>query len=100
LRLPRAKRNKLEIYNDVLNAIRLDLMDGDAKPTRIASRSNFAYDKLTRYLGELEGKAMITQNPLAITEKGRDFIQDYDRISGFLQEMGVKYLAIPRKEAW
>ena len=78
--------------------MKLDLMDEEAKPTRIASKSNFAYDKLARYLGELEEKAMTTQNPLAITEKGRDFIEDYDRIGGFLHEMGVKYLAIPKRE--
>ena len=59
------------------------------------SLSNLAYDKLARYLDELEGKAMIVKEPLGITDKGRDFLQDYDRIRGFVQEMGVKYLDIP-----
>jgi predicted transcriptional regulator len=95
--LPKAKRNKLEIYNDILSAIKLELSDGEAKPTRVQSKSNLAYDKLMRYLGELEGRAMITQEPLMITEKGRDFLQDYDRIEGFLEEMGLKYLALPRR---
>jgi predicted transcriptional regulator len=82
----------MEIYNDVLSAIKLELINGEAKPTRVQSLSNLAYDKLTRYLGELEGRDMITQNPLGITEKGRDFLLDYDRIKDFLSEMGVKYL--------
>ena len=43
---------------------------------------------------------MITLEPLLITEKGRDFLQDYDRIEGFLEEMGVKYLAVPRRVSW
>jgi predicted transcriptional regulator len=98
--LPKPKRNKLEIYNDILSAIKLELMDGDARPTRIQVKSNLAYDKLMRYLGELEGKMMITQSPLAITEKGRDFLQDYDRIRDFLDEMGVKYLDAARRVAW
>ena len=34
---------------------------------------------------------MILQSPLLITEKGRDFLQDYDRISNFILEMGIKY---------
>jgi predicted transcriptional regulator len=93
--LPKPKRNRLEIYNDILCAIKVELISGEAKPTRVQSLSNLAYDKLTRYLGELEGKNMITQNPLAITVKGRDFLQDYDRIRDFLSEMGVKYLAEP-----
>jgi predicted transcriptional regulator len=78
------KRNKMEIYNDILNAINLELTNDEAKPTRVQSLSNLAYDKLVRYLNELERKKMILQNPLPITEKGRDFLQDYDRIKAFL----------------
>ena len=65
-----------------------------AKPTRVQLRSNLAYDKLARYLDELENKEMILQSPLLITEKGRDFLQDYDRISNFVLEVGTKYLDI------
>lgn len=93
--MPKPKRNKMEIYNDILQAIRIELTNGEAKPTRVQSLSNLAYDKLARYLDELEGRAMIVKEPLGITDKGRDFLQDYDRIRGFVQEMGVKYLDIP-----
>ena len=41
---------------------------------------------------------MILQSPLVITEKGRDFLQDYDRISNFVHEMGIKYLDISPDE--
>ncbi len=85
----------MEIYNAILSAIRAELAEGEAKPTRIQPRSNLAYDKLVRYLGELSEKAMITQEPLGITEKGREFLDDYHRIEGFLEEMGVKYLTVP-----
>ena len=72
--------------------------DSVAKPTRVQLRSNLAYDKLARYLDELENRKMILQSPLLITEKGREFLQDYDRISNFILEMGVKYLDIPPDE--
>jgi predicted transcriptional regulator len=87
----------LELYNDILKAIVEEITNDDggvAKPTRVQLRSNLAYDKLARYLDELENKKMILQNPLLITEKGRDFLQDYDRISNFILEMGIKYLDI------
>jgi predicted transcriptional regulator len=64
----------------------------------VQSLSNLAYDKLVRYLDELEGRNMIRQDPLGITEKGRDFLQDYDRINDFLLVMGVKYLDVPERE--
>ncbi len=98
--MPKAKRNKMEIYNDILSALKHELNFGEARPTRIQSKSNLAYDRLTRYLRELETKEMITNNPLALTQKGHDFLQDYDRIKEFLEEMGVKYLTIPRRQLY
>lgn len=86
------------MYNDILKAIVDEITNTDdnvAKPTRVQLRSNLAYDKLARYLNELETKKMIVQSPLLITEKGKDFLQDYDRISNFVLEMGIKYLDIP-----
>ena len=89
------------MYNDILKAIVAEITNDDdrmAKPTRVQLRSKLAYDKLARYLDELETKKMILQRPLLITEKGKDFLQDYDRISNFILEMGIKYLDIPSNE--
>jgi predicted transcriptional regulator len=90
----------MEIYNDILSAIKAELTNGEAKPTRVQSLSNLAYDKLVRYLKELETKEMIAQDPLRLTEKGHDFLQDYDRIRDFIAAMGVKYLDIPGRESY
>jgi predicted transcriptional regulator len=58
----------MEIYNDNLNAIKVELTYGEEQPTRVQSVSNLVYDKLFRFLDELESKKMIIQNPLRITE--------------------------------
>jgi predicted transcriptional regulator len=96
--LPNPKRNKMEICNDILSAIKAELTNGEAKPTRVQTLSNLAYDKFANYLNELESKKMIMQNPLDITEKGYDFLQDYDRIREFVSAMGVKYFDIRGRE--
>ncbi len=67
-------------------------MEYEVKPTRVQLRSNLAYDKFARYLDELKSNEMIVQDPLRITEKGRDFLQDYDRIANFVLDMGIRYL--------
>ena len=90
----------MEIYNDILSAINLELTNGAAKPTRVQSLCNLAYDKLVRYLNELEFKKMIIQDPLQITEKGQDFLQDYNRIKGFVLDMGIKYLGVSEREIY
>lgn len=84
----------MEIYNDILSAIKSELTSGEAKPTRVQTLSNLAYDKLVRYLSELEGKQMVALNPLRITDRGHDFLQDYDRIRDFVSAMGVKYFDV------
>ena len=90
----------MEIYNDILNAIKVELTNGEAKPTRVQTLSNLAYDKLIRYLDELQSKKMIVQNPLRITEKGYDFLDDYDRIRDFVSAMNIKYFDITRREVY
>lgn len=90
----------MEIYNDILSAINLELTNGEAKPTRVQPLCNLAYDKLVRYLNELEVKKMIIQDPLQITEKGQDFLQDYNRIKGFVLDMGIKYLGVSEREIY
>lgn len=98
--MPKPKRNKMEIYNDILSAIKVELTNGEAKPTRVQVLSNLAYDKLARYLDELESRQMIVKSPLKITDKGHDFLQDYRRIHSFVLEMGVKYLDAPGRELY
>jgi predicted transcriptional regulator len=90
----------MEIYNDILSAINLELTNGEAKATRVQSLCNLAYDKLVKYLNELEVKKMIIQDPLQITEKGQDFLQDYNRIKGFVLDMGIKYLGVSEREIY
>ncbi|MFL6473643.1 MAG: winged helix-turn-helix domain-containing protein [Nitrososphaera sp.] len=98
--MPKPKRNKLEIYNDILSAIEVELTNGEAKPTRVQSLSNLAYDKFVRYLDELESKEMILQNPLMMTEKGYDFLQDYDRIRDFVNAMNIKYFSFVGRQIY
>jgi predicted transcriptional regulator len=88
----------MEIYNDILSAIKSELTSGEVKPTRVQTLSNLAYDKLVRYLNELEGKQMVALNPLRITDRGHDFLQDYDRIRDFVSAMGVKYFDVPGRD--
>lgn len=88
----------MELYHAILKGIIDELVDsgnGDGssnvKPTRVQLRSNLAYDKLVKYLDELESNKMIIKDPLQITPKGRDFLRDFDRIATFLIEMGIRY---------
>jgi len=83
----------MEIYNDILKGIEQELRSsGEVKPTRVQQRCNLAYDKFSRYLGEMAAKDLIVREPISITAKGLDFLQDHKRISRFVHAIGMKYL--------
>jgi len=88
----RERRHKLQIYFDILSAIREESMnEAGAKPTRIQHLSNMSYDKLSRYLDELEKKKMISRaDILSLTEKGHEFLRDYDKIKDLIERMGLE----------
>ena len=82
----------MEIYNDILNGIADEHTNGEVKPTKIAHYANMSYDKLTRYLEELQTKELIIKSPLNVTDKGRKFLQDYEKIYDFIVQMKLDYL--------
>ena len=63
----------MEIYNDILNAVANELTDGQAKPTRVQLYSNLSYDKLVRYLTELENKNLIIKESTYYNREGQRF---------------------------
>jgi predicted transcriptional regulator len=89
----RERRNKLEIYNDILIAIKDESKNGEVKPTRIQLRCNLSYDKFSNYLEELRRKDLI-RNSLTITPKGQKLLQDYERISQFIKKMQLDYVDV------
>ena len=77
----------MEIYHDILIGMERELKThSPAKKTRVQYHSNLSYDKFSRHL-----KDMATRAPLSITEKGRDFLHEYNRIRTFMQEIGAKF---------
>lgn len=86
------KRNRLELYYAVLDAIRIDLTDNElARPTRIQFLVGTSYDKLITYFEELEKKSLITTEPLMITDKGRKFLKEYDKINELTKKLGIRF---------
>lgn len=86
------RRSKLEIYFTILIAIKEEAENGEVKPTRIQFKSNTSYDKLSKYLDELTNKALISRKPLSVTDKGREFLTDYNKVDEVVRKIGLKYI--------
>ena len=86
------RRHKLQIYYDILLAIQEEATaEEGARPTRIQHLSNMSYDKMMRYLNELETKKMINKaDTLSLTDQGREFLRDYGKIKDLIERMGLE----------
>ncbi len=87
------RRTKTQIFFEVITAIIDDTQNNElVSPTRIQVKCNTSYDKLTKYLEEMERREMIEkEKSITITEKGMEFHKDYSRINELINEMDKKF---------
>jgi len=77
--LAREKRTRIQLYFDIISAI---IQEEDISPTRIQFKCNTSYDKLMKYLQEMEKREIIAKNgSIGVTEKGKKFHTDYSKIN-------------------
>ena len=86
----RERRNKLEIYYSILNSIIQESQIVDiVRPTRIQFLSYLSYPTLLKHLEELKEKKLIRLSKgMVLTEKGRQFVQDYEKIQKLIEQIG------------
>ncbi len=82
------RRSRLQIFYDVLSAIKEDSQNNDKiSNTRIQFKCNTSYDKLLRYFEEMNAKQLLKSgSEIEITEKGEKFYQDYSIINELINE--------------
>ena len=89
-RLPR--RDKLKIYGDLLSIIYGEARSEKVVLTRIQLKTNVPFDRLKVYLAELKELDLIIDEPsLKLTEKGKQYIKEYETVLDFMKRMGLTY---------
>ena len=93
--LAKDRRSKIQIFFDIVTAIIDDTQNNESiSPTRIQFKCNTSYDKLTKYLEEMEKKEIIQkERSISVTEKGMQFHKDYSRINELINELTQKLMA-------
>ena len=89
-RIPR--RDKLKIYGDILSFLNSETKGKRIVLTRIQLKTNVPFDRLKNYLNELEELGLIQQVPdLSLTNKGEQYIEEYEKVLEFIRRMGLTY---------
>jgi predicted transcriptional regulator len=84
-------RGKIEIMADVLA-----LSTAGIKKTHIMYRANLSYEQILHYLNQLLNKGLIAQDKVdgslvyRTTEKGREFLTCYSRITDLMTKDGYE----------
>jgi|TARA_B100000809_G_scaffold212796_1_gene216932 predicted transcriptional regulator len=91
--LAKDRRSKIQIFFDIVTAIMDDAQNNETiSPTRIQFKCNTSYDKLTKYLEEMEKREIIQrEKSITVTEKGMQFHKDYSRINELINEINEKF---------
>ncbi|MFP4524320.1 MAG: winged helix-turn-helix domain-containing protein, partial [Candidatus Woesearchaeota archaeon] len=68
------------------------------KPTHLLYKANLSYQLLNEYLEELKGKGLVeeeevgkkkTKKEILLTEKGYEFLEQYERMKAFQESFGL-----------
>ena len=86
------RRDKLKIYGDILRILYSEAREEKIVLTRVQLKTNVPFDRLKIYLTELEDLGLIQQEPkLGLTEKGKQYLADYEKVLDFMKRMGLTY---------
>jgi len=86
------RRSKLKILVDILKVM---YDEGETKITQILYGANLSYDRLVKYLEELESLGLIEKknnhgSRYYLTKKGRDFLNEFKKIEKFVKAFGIE----------
>jgi predicted transcriptional regulator len=87
-----SRRDKLKIYGDLLSALNDQSKTEKTVLTRVQARINVPFDRLKNYISELIDLGLINENiSFELTEKGKQYLLEYERILEFMKNMGLAY---------
>lgn len=87
-----SRRDKLKIYCDLLSVLNDESKNERIVLTRVQVRINVPFDRLKKYISDLNDLGLIEdETSLSLTEKGRQYLREYEKILDFIKRMGLTY---------
>jgi predicted transcriptional regulator len=85
------RRDKLKIYGDLLTVLNDQSETKKIVLSQVQLRINVPFDRLKKYLSELTDLGLIENISFKLTEKGEQYLMEYERILEFMKNMGLTY---------
>jgi predicted transcriptional regulator len=86
------RRDTLKIYGDLLSILNAERIGEKIVLTRIQVKINVPFDRLKKYLSDLKELDLIeNENIPILTEKGKQYLREYQKVLDFMKRMGLSY---------
>jgi len=86
------RRDKLKIYGDLLSVLHSESGVKKIVLIRVQAKVNVPFDRLKTYIAELVDLGLIQdETSLRLTDKGKQYIEEYDSVLDFMRRMGIAY---------
>jgi predicted transcriptional regulator len=87
-----ARRDRLKIYGDLLSVLSNVNREEKIVLTHVQVQMGVPFDRLKTYISELNNLGLIEdQTSFKLTEKGKQYIVEYERVLDFMKRMGLTY---------
>ncbi len=87
-----SRRDRLKIYGDLLTILSAESRNQKIVMSRIQLQLNVPLDRLRIYILELKRLGLIVdEQSLMLTEKGKEYIREYNKVLEFIKRMGLVY---------
>jgi predicted transcriptional regulator len=87
-----SRRDKLKIYGDLLFILNEESKTEKVVLTKIQVQINVPLDRLKNYIIDLKELGLIQDEaPLKLTEKGKQYLREYESVLDFMKRMGLAY---------
>jgi len=82
----------MKIYGDLLFILYRESRKEKVVLTRVQLKINVPFDRLKKYITELVELGLIEDEiSLKLTEKGKSYIREYEKVLDFMKRMGLTY---------
>jgi predicted transcriptional regulator len=86
------RRDRMKIYGDLLSILYADSKEEKIVLTRVQVQINVPFDRLKNYISELASLGLISDEAtLKVTEKGKQYLAEYENVLDFMKRMGIAY---------
>jgi len=86
------RRDKLKIYGDLLSVLHSESGVKKIVLIRVQAKVNVPFDRLKTYIAELVDLGLIQdETSLRLTDKGKQYIAEYESVLDFMRRMGIGY---------